>query len=226
MKLYCFVLVLLIFTLFSCGENKIESGELEYEISYPNNEISNLMDMMLPKKMAVIFKDGKMMTTIKKGKIFSTQIISNELDRSIEMRLDFGSDVLNTHLTKEDIDDMIASQPEYTFSKPIEGDTLIGCATQRYDVDCATDTLDSFKSVFTTDFSVQNSGWFTSYKDIKGMPLVYVIDRYGVLMHLKATKFTPREVLDTEFDQTETFEEVSYKKYDHKVQELFDVMMD
>lgn len=226
MKLYYFALILLSLSVLSCGENKIESGEIEYEITYPYNETSNLMDMMLPKKMTVIFKGSKMMTVIKKGKIFSTEIIADEVAKTIEMRLDFGSDVLNTHLTPQDIDEMIASQPVYTFSKPESGDSLVGCTTQHYEVDCKTDTLDPFKSVFTTDLSTQNSGWFTSYKDIKGMPLIYLIDRYGVVMHVSATKLTPREVLDTEFDPTETFEEVSYTKYDHKVQELFDVMMD
>ena len=101
----------------------------------------------------------------------------------------------------------------------------MGCTAQYYTVDCKSDTLDAFESVFTTDFSTQNSGWFTSYKDIKGMPLIYLIDRYGVVMHVKATKITTREVLDNEFEVTDTFEAVSYKKYDHKVQELFDVMM-
>lgn len=226
MKFYYLVIVLLSLSLFSCGENKIESGEIEYEITYPYNEVSNFMEMMLPKKMTVVFKGSKMMTTIKKGKIFSTQIITDEIEKSVEMRLDFGSDVLNTYLTPEDIENVISSQPVYTFSDAVAGDSLVGCTTQHYNVDCKTDTLEPFESVFTTDFSVQNSGWFTSYKDIKGMALIYLIDRYGVIMHVTATKFTPREVLDTEFDQTETFEEVSYKKYDHKVQELFSVMMD
>jgi hypothetical protein len=182
--------------------------------------------MMLPKKMKVVFKDGKMIATIKKGKIFSTQIVSDETTKSLEMRLDFGSEVLNTLLSKEDIDNLIASQPKYDFSKPSKGDSLVGCKTEHYIVDCKNDTLDAFNSIFTTDFSTQNAAWFSSYKDIKGMPLSYLIDRYGVIMHVEAVNFIPREVLDTEFDPTETFEEVSYKKYDHKVKELFDVMMD
>jgi hypothetical protein len=225
MKLKYLVIVLLSLFVFSCGERKIESGEIEYEINYPYNEISNLMAMMLPKKMTVVFKDTKMMATIKKGKIFSTKIITDEIRKTIEMRLDFGSDVLNTHLTSSDITEMIASQPIYKYSKPQPGDSLVGCSTQQYNLDCKSDSLDGFISVFTTDFSTQNSGWFTSYNGIKGMPLIYMIDRYGIVMQVTATKFTPREVLDSEFDATEIFEAVSYKKYDHKVQELFDVMM-
>jgi len=221
-------LILFIFSLvlFSCGNGKIESGEIEYEITYPYNNVSHLMQMMLPKKMTVIFKDGKMIATIKKGKMFSTQIISDENENYLEMRLDFGSDVLNTILTPEDIKDLIASQPHYTFSDAAPGDSLVGCSTQNYIVDCKSDTLDPFESVFTTDFSTQNAAWFSSYNEIPGMPLNYLIDRYGVIMQVKAVNFTPREVKDKEFEPTETYEKVSYKKYDKKVQDLFDVMMD
>ena len=94
------------FTLFllSCKDSKIPSGEIEYEISYPHNHVSRVMEMMLPKKMNIIFKEGKMLATIKKGHIFSTEILSDEVNRTVEMRLDFGSDVLNTFLTPENID--------------------------------------------------------------------------------------------------------------------------
>lgn len=222
---YLITFILSIF-LFSCSDNKIESGEIEYEITYPYNNVSRLMDMMLPKKMTVIFKEGKMMATIKKGKMFTTQIISDETTKSLEMRLDFGSDVLSTKLNSEDIDKLIASQPHYTFSEPKKGDSLVGCSAQYYTVDCPSDTLDPFESVFTTDFTTQDAAWFTAYNEVPGMPLVYLIDRYGVIMHVAAVDFTPREVKDKEFEPSESYEPVSYDKYDKKVIDLFNVLME
>lgn len=226
MKLSYLIIFIFSLLLFSCGKGKIESGEIEYEITYPYNNVSNLMQMMLPKKMTVVFKGSKMIATIKKGKMFTTQIVSDENAKSLEMRLDFGSDVLKTFLTPEDVKDLIASQPHYTFSDVASGDSLVGCSTKNYIVDCKSDTLDPFESVFTTDFTTQNAAWFTSYSEIPGMPLNYLIDRYGVIMQVNAVSFTPREVKDKEFEPTEDYEEVPYKKYDKKVQDLFDVMMD
>ena len=62
MKLAYLILLVLSISLLSCSEKKIESGEIEYEITYPYNKVSRLMEMMLPKKMTVIFKGGKMIS--------------------------------------------------------------------------------------------------------------------------------------------------------------------
>ena len=226
MKFSIFTLLFLSLSLFSCRDGKVDSGEIEYEISYPYNNLSKLMEMMLPKTMTIVFKDGKMITTIKKGNLFTTKIISNENTQELEMRLKMGSDIFNTNLKKEDVIILLNSQPKYNFSNPTEGDSIINCLSQYYEVNYVTnDSMVMFSSVFTTDFTIQNASWFSSYKEIKGMPLEYLIDRYGLIMKVKATKLIKRDVEDSEFDPEFTYKEVPYARYNRKMQDLFDVMV-
>lgn len=220
------LLSLSILVLISCGENKIHQGEIEYKITYPYNDIHGVMEMMLPKKMSVIFKEDKMMITIKKGKIFSTKIISNETTRDLEMRLDFGSDVYNTHLDEKDLANLMESLPQYDVEGPALQDTIFGCNINKYQVNSGIDSIGNIENWFSEDFSTTNAAWFTSYKDLKGMPLKYLIDRYGIIMFVEAVGVKEREVKPEEFDPKETYEEISYKKYDRKLKELYDIMME
>jgi len=226
MRLSIFLFLFLSLSLSSCTDGKINSGEIEYEISYPYNDLSKIMEMMLPKTMTIVFKDDKMLTTIKKGNWFTTKVISNESTKALEMRLNMGSDIYNTNLKKNDITSLLSSQPKYNFSKPSKGVNIINCSSSYYDVDNPADSIDTFSSVFTTDFSIQNASWFSSYNEIKGLPLEYLVDRYGLIMKIKAIKLTKRDVKDSEFEPKFKYKELPYHKYNEKVQDLFNIMLD
>jgi hypothetical protein len=156
--------------------------------------------------------------------MFTTQIISDEASQKLEMRLDFGSDVINTFLTPEDVDLFLKTQPKYAVSKPKKADSLVGCSSVKYTIDCFNDTLPPFDCYFTEDFTIQDAAWFTALKGAKGMPLVYLIDRFGIIMKVEATKFTPKEIKDKDFEPTENYKTVSFKKYDKKLNDLFKIM--
>lgn len=216
---------ILLIVLSSCKENKIEQGEIEYKITYPYNpNVTGVMEMMLPKELNVKFKGTKMIATIKRGKIFTTQIFSDESTQELEMRLSFGSDVINTFLSPDDVDLFLKTQPNYSLSKPQKADSLVGCSSVKYSIDCSNDTIPPFDCYFTEDFTIQDAAWFTALKGAKGMPLVYLIDRFGIIMKVEATKFSPKEIKDQEFEPTEKYETVSFKKYDKKLNDLFEIM--
>ena len=112
MRIFAAFILLFPLLIVSCGKSKIQEGELTYSIEYPNSGVSGFMLAMLPDEMSLIFKGTKMMTTIKKGKMFTTQIITDEADKSIEMRLILGKEkLIYTILTPEDIKKLQASQP-------------------------------------------------------------------------------------------------------------------
>src|SRR5688572_13243945 len=82
----------LIFLLSCGGPSYIEQGEITYAITYPYNpDLSGTMKMILPKEATLIFKGSKMITIVKTGKIFRTDIFADEATKELEMRLDFGS---------------------------------------------------------------------------------------------------------------------------------------
>jgi len=218
----------LILTLFvaSCGKSKIEEGSLEYTITYPYADISGFMLAMLPEKMTLIFKGTKMMTTINKGKLFTTQIITDEADHSIEMRLLLGKEkLIYTILTAQDIEKLKTSQPIYTIKSTGKEDSLNGLWAKQYNVECESDSIENGDAWFTEDLRPTDAYWFTSYSTIKGVPLTYDVERYDVFMHIEMVSFKQREILETEFDRDPRLTLVSFDEYESEAQALFDLLM-
>jgi hypothetical protein len=209
----------------SCGSDKITEGEIEYAITYPNADISGFMEAILPESMTLTFSDKKVKTRIARGKIFSTEIISNEDDKTVEMRLDFGNKLFYTVLNEADVKKMVASQPEYTINPTGDSDSIAGVFSKSYTLESA-DTIIHPDIWFTEALVPQKAYWFSSYANIAGVPMVYDVERYGILMHLEAINFTKREVDDSEFERSPDLEKIDFIQYEKEVQELFDILME
>ena len=226
MKKILFLFAPLLLLITSCEPDKVSEGEIEYVISYPHSEISGFMQAILPETMTITFQGTKMKTTIARGEIFTTEIISDEADRSVEMRLRFGTSLIYTILDDNDVLDLIASQPVYKIKSLGTTDSLGGMFSSAYAIEGKNDTITRSDAWFTEDLIMQDAYWFTPYAGTKGTPVIYDAERYGVLMHLEGVQMTKREVLETEFDRDPELKEVSFKDYENEVQELFDILME
>lgn len=208
-----------------CGPSYIEEGEITYEITYPyNTDLSATMLMILPKEATLIFKGSKMLTVVKTGKIFRTEIYADEATKELEMRLDFGSDKIFTKLTEADQNKFRSGLPNYTLTATEAADSLKGLWGKKYTTKYDSDTIPAFDSWFTEDLSLRNITWFSNYDGTVGVPLIYDIDQYGIRMHLEVSGFKQREVKEEEFTRAAKLSEVPYSEYDAKVSELFHVL--
>jgi hypothetical protein len=219
-------LLLLPLIIFSCSEDKIHQGEIKYEITYPHLELGVFMSAALPKEMTIVFKEKQMLATLKKGKIFSTTVLSNEETESVRMTLTFDENRIFCDLNKKEVLELINSQPVYTIDSTNKKDSIEGCWATEYAVTSLNDSMPPLNAWFTEDLSIQNGAWFSAYGSIKGMPLIYDVERYGMLMHANCTKFKEREVEDKEFEMEVDLVEVDFETYEKKVQELFDLLLD
>jgi len=211
--------------LFSCGPSYIEQGEITYEITYPyNTELSGTMRMILPKEATLIFKGSQMLTIVKTGKIFRTDIYADESTKKLEMRLDFGSDKLYTEMTAADQEKFRANLPNYTLTPTETADSVKGLWGKKYITKYESDTIPSFDSWFSEDISLRNITWFSNYSGTVGVPLIYDIDQYGIRMHLEITGFKEREVTDEEFARPSKLKKVPFDEYDQKLNELFRIL--
>lgn len=214
------------FLISACSPNKIEQGEISYTVTYPHANVSGFVMSLLPDKMSLVFKGTKVMTTIKRGKIFTTQIITDEADHSIEMRLIFGNEhAIYTVLKPADIDNLRNTQPDYQITPTEDTDSLGGLFGKRYTVTCASDTVVNEDAWFSEDLAPQDAYWFTSYSSIKGVPLEYDFERYGVFMRIEINKFDKKEIKDSAFERDKKLTEVSFTEYEAIAQELFDALM-
>lgn len=218
-------IVLLSILIVSCGPSKIEQGEFTFDITYPYNpDLSSTMKMVLPKEATLIFKDSKMLTVVKTGKIFKTEIYADEAIKELEMRLDFGSDLFYTSLSEADQQAFKKNLPHYTYEKTSESDSLKGVFATKYKVKYDSDTIPEFESWFTEDMSLQNISWFSNYDGIVGVPVIYDIDQYGIRMHFEITSFKKREVDNKEFTRDAALKKIGYSEYDQKLSELFNIL--
>lgn len=223
-KLFPLIIIIpLLFT--SCGKSKIPEGEITYDITYPNMEVTGLMSAILPKEMTIVFKGTKMKTTINRGHIFATDVVTDETNEYMEMRLDFGDKKYYCELTKEEVKELKDSQPNYTITKTEEQDSVAGTWCTKYGVTSA-DSLQPMDAWFTDDFTVLKGGWFSAYATLTGMPIIYDVERYGLMMHVEANNFIEREVKEEEFERSSELSPVDFKTYEEQVQELFDILLE
>ncbi len=226
MKKLLFLLLPAVVFLVGCSDTEIRQGEIEYEITYPYSDFHGIMDVVLPKKMIVKFKDDKMIASIENTKFFRTDILSESKTKALKMRLDFGSEKIEANLDKNDLVTLVGSQPSYTVSNETTEDTVVGLLATYYTVDSKNETIGEFKCAFSNNLSVKETDWFSAYKGTSGIPLIYIIERYGVVMHLRATHFRSREIDDKEFETKKAFKEVSYNEYEASVAELFQLIIE
>jgi hypothetical protein len=214
-----------ILTFSGCGPSYIEQGEITYEITYPyNTDLSATMLMILPKEATLIFKESKMLTIVKTGKIFRTDIYADEKTKQLEMRLDFGSDKLYTEMSEADQGKFRANLPNYKLTATETADSVKGLWGKKYITKYDSDTMPTFDSWFTEDLSLRNITWFSNYAGTVGVPLIYDIDQYGIRMHLEVTGFKQREVTDEEFVRSSKLKKVPFDEYDQKLNELFTIL--
>jgi hypothetical protein len=209
----------------SCGKSYIEEGELTYDITYPHMEVTGIMSAILPKEMTIVFKGTKMKTTIARGKIFTTEVITDEASDFIEMRLDFGDKKYYCELTPDEVKGLKESNPIYNITKTTEQDSINGVWATKYTV-TSEDSLQPSDAWFTEDLRVQSGAWFSAYHSVVGMPIIYDVERYGLMMHLESNNFIQREVKETEFDRDPDLKAVDFKTYESEVQELFDILLE
>jgi hypothetical protein len=213
--------------LFFCScDDRIKEGEITYRMSYPYEDTTGLVGHILPKEMTVIFKGTKTKTEIASGRILNLQIISDDSDQSIEMRLIFGDKHYYTVLTDADRATLLSKQPEYQIELTGVEDSVVGIMAKEYRVIEEGSSVDHNNAWFTERLRPDEMYFYSSYAGIKGVPLIYEIEQYDVIMRITAVNFTGREVLDEEFARGSDLVEVEFEKYYGDVQELFDVLMD
>lgn len=225
MRAKFFLLLFVVSLISSCGSDKIQEGEVVYELSYPYMDTDGFLGVVLPKEMTIIFKGTKMRTTIKRGKIFETNIISDEADRSLEMFLFVDDKRLHCKLTDAEISDLMKTLPSYTVKNNTEQDSVSGVFCSSYNVK-SSDSIQPNVAWFTEDFAMENAAWFSSYADVKGFPMIYDIERYGIFTHAEAIDFTEKEIADSLFTVEGEYKLVDFKTYESEAQAVFDILID
>jgi hypothetical protein len=204
----------------SCTNSNITEGVIEYEISYPGLDISEFMLKMLPSKMIMKFKDNKFKTIISKGKMNTTALIADCHNKTLLSSFRFGNKKLMVDFTQKEINTMLNELPLVTYLDVKGKDTCAGFNVLK--------KVAVFKEVnsapaelwYTNEIELENPNWIYPYNKINGVLLMYELERYGLRMRFKATKFINESIDDAEFEAPIGFKKVSFKEYDESVRDI------
>lgn len=225
MKKATFILFLLATLLFQSCDSRIEEGELSYKMTYPHADTNGMVGRILPQEMTVIFKGTKTKTEIARGKLLNMQIISDNVDQSIEMRLDFGDKNYYCVLTEADRTKLLDLQPEYEVALTGKEDSVSSLWAKEYTVKEKGSDKGHQNAWFTEALRPDEMYFYSSYVGTKGVPLIYEMEQYKLVMRVEAKEFREREVREEEFIRDPSLREVSFDQYYEEVQELFDLLI-
>ncbi len=209
----------------SCGEKQITEGVLEYEVTYPYLNSGDFMVKMLPNKMTMKFKDGKFKTVVSKGKSIRTEFIADGNKKTLETAFQFGTKKLRVNLTEAEIKGMLKEFPHVTYIDIADKDTLAGFTCYKKDAVFEDIAYPESELWYTHDIKLDNANWCYPFSEIDGVLLQYEIERYGLRMRLKATKFKAEEVDDSEFNAPNGFKQVNMKEFETEVKKIFGMVI-
>lgn len=212
-------------TLASCGSNKVTEGVIEYDVTYPYLNASDFMVKMLPNKMTMKFKDGKFKTVVSKGKSIRTEFISDCQNKTLSTAFQFGTKKLSVSLTEAEIKGMLKEFPRVTYIDVKDSDTLAGFQIRKKEAVFEDISYPEAELWYTDEIELENANWCYPYNDIKGVLLRYDIERYGLRMRLKASKFTQEDVDDSEFELPQGFKKVKLKDFEAEVKKIFGMVV-
>lgn len=209
----------------SCGEKKVTEGVIEFEVTYPYLNASDFMVKMLPNKMTMKFKDGKFKTVVSKGKSIRTEFIADCKNKTLATAFQFGAKKLSVDLTESEIKSMLKEFPSVTYLDVNDKDTCAGFNIRKKVAVFEDIGYPESELWYTDEIDIPNANWCYPYSDIKGVLLMYEIERYELRMRLKAVSFRAESVDDAEFNLPTGFKKVKLNSFEKEVKKIFGMVI-
>ncbi len=206
----------------SCsGDEDISQGEIEFEILYPYYQGTGLMASMLPDKMTMVFKDGVYKTEVARGSIFKSAFIIDCNKKTVTNLFQFGTRKYYAVMNAKAVKKMLGSEPKPQYLDSNDGDSLAGFLCRKTVAYYEELEQPDVAIYSTTDINIPNSNWWTPFHEIDGVLLEYEVERFNFRMRFSATKFTQREVEDSEFEIPSNYKKVSIEKIEKELKDVF-----
>jgi hypothetical protein len=208
-------------------QKHITEGIIEYEVSYPELEKSNLMLEMLPSEMVMTFKEDKFKSELKTGAgIVEMTIIADGGKRKMYNMVKLFTDRYVLEVDEAGARALTDAVPPFQM-KLLDGkDTIAAAVCKRILIDFGQAKNESYIFAFTDEIALKSPNWCTPYYDIEGVLLDYRIDNYGMNMRLRAKKIIPQSISDEVFIVDDRYEKLTRKEFDELVVENMKVFME
>lgn len=213
-----------IFLLCSCSskEEVIDEGTIIYSADYPNHKKNIFLYNILPKEVEISFKNGIVRNDISRGN-FQNILLFDCNKKQMDIYFQYGEEAFKTKLTPKEIQQMLNEQTPYDIRFTAEMDTMAGFNVKKALAINRKDKQDVITLWYTEEIALKNPNWYNTFKEVPGVLLAYSVDRFGIRMDYKATRFISK-VDETEkrlFTLPAKGTSISYDEYNQKMNSLF-----
>lgn len=203
------------------GRAGISEGIIEYDITYPKLDPNSMMVSGMPNKAYLRFKDNNISNDMSAMMgLISFTYISNLKTQTVEQRLTIFNKKYSAAISPDDLkrlnDSYVTSVEEGSGSAEIAG---YKCKEAKVKLVNG----EEVKVYYTSQIDIERPNWSNPYSKIKGVLMEFQMERYGVVMHLKATSVLAQAVEDEAFrmpaDSTE-YQRIVFAELENILEEL------
>ena len=191
------------------GNSGISEGIIHYDVTYPYYD--GFAKEMLPDEMTFTFKEGKYLTQLSSGSMFSTQFYSNNATHTLIHTLQFLQSLHMVEHSEQTTADMLAQLPQFTIIKTSETDIATFDAVDQPDMDI----------YYTNEISLEGVNWCNQFSQINGVLMAYETEQFGLRTRYQARLVEEAEIDDATFNITEDYISVSPEEMHVKLASLF-----
>lgn len=208
----------------SCAskEEVTDEGVIIYSADYPNHKKNIFLYNILPKEVEISFKDGMVRNDISRGN-FQNILLFDCNKKEMEIYFQYGEEAFKTKLAPMEVQKMLNEQTQYDIQFTDELDTLAGFNVKKALAINRKDKQDVITLWYTTEIALKNPNWYNTFKEVPGVLLAYSVDRFGIRIDYKATKFISKmeESKKRLFTLPAKGTSISYDEYNQKMNSLF-----
>ena len=206
-----FLLAVITFALnTSVQAQKLFSGTIEYDITYPGSDLDPATAATLPKTLTMTVSGKKSRVDMTQGMMNIIKINNAETASSVSL-LDIMGQKYAIRVSKEEIEKAIADLPKAKITVTEEKKDFGGTSATKANVVFTDENgKDTTKVVyFVPEIGGEGFNFDTPFRDIKGGLLQYTIESEGLVMLFTAKEIKAKKIKDTVFMIPSDYKEVT-----------------
>ena len=189
---------------------KLFSGTIEYEITYPGAELDPVTAASLPTSLSMTISGKKSRVEMQQGMMNIIKINNAETMSSVSL-LDIMGQKYAIKTTKEEIEEQMAKMPPAKITITEESKEIAGKKTTKAVIVFSSEdgTEVTEEVYFCPEIGGNSFNFDTQYKDINGGLLEYRIESQDIVMLFTAKEIKSKKIKDTSFMIPTDYQEVS-----------------
>lgn len=200
------------------GGKDMAEGVIEYDITYPKIDPSNMMLSGLPNKAYLRFKNNNTINDMSGVMgLISITYIANQSTKSVSQTLTLFNKKYVSDISVEDMkhlnDSYLSAVEKGKNTQQIAGFKCKEAIVKLLNGE-------TIHVYYTNDIVISNPNWSNPYTKIDGVLMDFQLERYGVSMHLTAKSVLVQKIDDSAFDISDDHKKIPFAELEKILQEL------